>query len=107
MLFFVTMIGIGSIPNQASQLSTFLPDKVLHMMAYGFLAGLIYVGQRTDGRRRGAKALMAIAVLGAVDESIQSMFPYRSAGIDDWLFDMLAAALVVGCLAGFSRGPSR
>lgn len=106
-VFFALLIGIGSIPNQASQLSAFLPDKVLHMMAYGFLAGLLYLGQRTDSRWRSVKAVLAIAVLGTVDEGVQSLFPYRSAGIDDWLFNMLAAALVVGSLTCFSKGPSR
>ena len=38
--FFVLMIGMGSIPGQASSLSAHFGDKPLHFMAYAVMAFL-------------------------------------------------------------------
>lgn len=105
-LFFVLMIAIGSIPNEANKLSAVVPDKLLHMTAYGFLSALLYIGQRPGKRGRGLIVILAIGVLGALDETIQSFFPYRTAGLPDWLFDMLSACIVVTALSlmNWSRG---
>jgi VanZ family protein len=105
-LFFLLMIGIGSIPNEANKLSAVVPDKLLHMTAYGFLSALLYIGQRPDKRWRGLTVILAIGILGALDETIQSFFPYRTAGLPDWLFDMLSACIVVTALSltKWSRG---
>lgn len=105
-LFFLLMIGIGSIPNEANKLSAVVPDKLLHMTAYGFLSALLYIGQRPGKRGRGLVVILAIGILGAVDETIQSFFPYRTAGLPDWLFDILAATIVVTALSlmKWSRG---
>ncbi len=66
-IFFLLMIGIGSIPNEANKLSSVVPDKLLHMTAYGFLSALLYIGQSPGRRGRGLTVLLAIGILGAVD----------------------------------------
>ena len=97
--FFLLMIGIGSIPNEANQLSAIVPDKVLHALAYGSLAALIYVGQPAKKPYRGLVVLLAIAVMGGLDEAIQSLFTYRTSSLADWMCDMLSALVVVAALS--------
>jgi VanZ family protein len=96
--FFALMIGIGSIPNQANELSSIIPDKVLHMAAYGILAGLLYMGQSPNNRYRGRIAVLAIGLMGALDEGVQSMFTYRTPSWADWSCDIAAALIAVGLL---------
>jgi len=96
--FFALMIGIGSIPNQANELSSIIPDKVLHMVAYGILAGLLYLGQSPSNRFRGRIAVATIGLMGALDEGVQSMFTYRTPSWSDWFCDIAAALIAVGLL---------
>lgn len=93
--FFALMIGIGSIPNQANELSSIIPDKLLHMMAYGVLAGLLYLGQSPANRLRGRIAILVIGLMGGMDEGVQSLFTYRTPSWTDWFCDIGAALLAV------------
>ena len=97
-LFFTLMIGIGSIPGQASALSARFGDKILHALAYGFMTFLFYrafVGQRL---MRTLATLCVIAVLALFDETVQGFLPYRNASLLDWCFDMGAALIMVTLL---------
>jgi VanZ family protein len=93
-LFFVLMVGIGSIPGKASSLSAHFGDKPLHFFAYAFMA---FLGFQSINSRRLIRILFSlslIASLGLIDESIQALLPYREASLADWVFD-IAAAIVV------------
>lgn len=89
--FFALMVAIGAIPGEATALSAMVPDKLLHFTAYACLSGLIYGGLAGGMASRALRALLLIALLGGLDEAIQSFMPYRSADLADWAFDMLAA----------------
>lgn len=89
--FFALMVAMGAIPGEATALSAKVPDKLLHFTAYAGLSGLIYDGLAGGKTSRALRTLLLIALLGGLDEAIQSFMPYRSADLADWAFDMLAA----------------
>lgn len=89
--FFALMVAIGAIPGEATALSAKVPDKLLHFTAYAGLSGLIYGDLAGGMASRALRTLLLIALLGGLDEVMQSFMPYRSADLADWTFDMLAA----------------
>jgi VanZ family protein len=48
---------------------------------------------------RAAKAVLAIALMGAGDELVQSFLPYRHGDVRDWIVDVTAALLTSTVLA--------
>lgn len=91
-ILLLLLYGLGSLPGAASQMGqTFGSDKLLHALFYGMLA---VVQQFTWSRHHLALTLLVVGVSGAVDEAIQSLFPYRSASWDDWFTNMAAALCV-------------
>lgn len=84
---------IGSIPGARAEAGQLASGLVLHSVGYSVLAFLLFTGSRGMPSQRALKALSGIAVMGAVDEIVQSFFPYRHGSVNDWLVDM-AAALV-------------
>ena len=91
-LFFVVLVTVGNLPGLAAEMSDAFGDKRLHLAAYAFLTTLIYF---SVNRRPALTALVAIAMLGALDEAIQSLFPYRQAELLDLLADISAAGATV------------
>jgi VanZ family protein len=65
-------------------------DKVVHACAFGLLAFLWY---RT--LRSGWVAWTIAALYGLSDELHQGFVPGRARDLEDWLADMVGAALVV------------
>lgn len=91
-LFFVVLVTVGNLPGLAADMSDAFGDKRLHLVAYAVLTGLIYL---SVNRRPALVALLAVTALGVVDETIQSLFPYRQAELLDLLADILAAGATV------------
>ncbi|WMD23874.1 VanZ family protein [Achromobacter seleniivolatilans] len=91
-LFFLVLVTVGNLPGLAADMSDAFGDKRLHLAAYAFLTALIYV---SVNRRPALVAMLAVTALGALDESIQSFFPYRQAELLDLLADILAAGATV------------
>ena len=91
-LFFVVLVTVGNLPGLAAEMSDAFGDKRLHLAAYAFLTTLIYF---SVNRRPALTALVAIAMLGALDEAIQPLFPYRQAELLDLLADISAAGATV------------
>lgn len=89
--FFALMVAIGAIPGNATAASAMVNDKILHFVAFTCLSGLIFCGLAGRPFGRAVRTLLAIALLGGLDETIQIFMPYRSADWADWEFDMLAA----------------
>jgi VanZ family protein len=106
-LFFVLMVAIGSIPGEANALSATFGDKLLHFCAYAFLSALIFTGSSGNAWSRAARAFLAIACLGATDEMIQGLMPYRTADFADWAWDMLAATWTIALLAALDAAGVR
>lgn len=91
-VFFAVLITVGNLPGLAADMSDAFGDKRLHLLAYAFLTALIYL---SVNRRPALVAMLTITALGALDESIQSFFPYRQAELLDLLADILAAGATV------------
>ena len=79
-------------------------DKGAHVLAYGALAGALFVTvwvNRPQTRKLGWKVLLVCAAYGAADEWLQAV-PWvgRSCEMNDWLADLLGAGIAAGVLAG-------
>ncbi len=99
LLFFSAVIGIGSLPGHASNLSAHVNDKLLHFSTYAVMTVLAFYSINTCAVARVIVTLVLIGSLGVIDETIQYFLPYRNASIADWCFDV-AAAVVVICILG-------
>lgn len=99
LLGLVAILVAGSIPGARAEVGAYASGVVLHGMTYAFLASLWFLGATGTPLQRALKAMLAIALMGAVDEWVQSFFPYRSGDVRDWLVDVLAATIASTVLA--------
>lgn len=78
-------------------------DKLAHFVAFGGLAGVLWV--MLGGRIRWADhgAVIIAGLVGTADETIQRMIPTRQASMADLAFDLLGILVVVGFLV-YGRG---
>lgn len=71
-----------------------LGDKRMHLIGYFFLALLVWKWAETTWKEVGPhffwRALLLLALYGALDEATQPFFG-RDAGVFDWLYDLLGA----------------
>ena len=93
--FFIIMLAAGAIPGSANALSDRFGDKLLHLLAYGFMAALCFQSLRGRRLTQSLISLLIIALLGLIDELVQSLLPYRNASLIDWCFDIAAAIVVI------------
>ena len=96
-LFLAILVG-GSIPGARADIGHYASGVVLHSTAYAVLALLWFTASRGSAARRSVATVLAIAVMCAIDESVQSFFPYRGADVRDWLVDCSAAVVVSAIL---------
>ena len=71
-------------------------DKLLHLLEYALLGGLLARGLRVAGVRAGAAFAIGLAVasaFGATDEVHQAFVPGRTADVLDWVADTLGGAI--------------
>lgn len=92
-VLYLAIVIIGSIPGERHAIGQFAPGVVLHSLAYAGLATLWFTGSTGDGAQRALKAVFAVALMGAGDELVQTLFPYRGAAVADWLVDCVAAVV--------------
>jgi VanZ family protein len=95
---YLTIITTGNVPGARADIGTYAPGPVLHSIAYAVLAALWFIGSRGSPLARAGKAVLAVAVMGAGDEFIQSFFPYRGADVRDWAVDVVAAMVASSLL---------
>ncbi len=76
----------------------YAPGVVLHSCAYSVLALLWFTATHGSAASRSVATVLAIAAMGAIDESVQSFFPYRGASVHDWMVDCSAALFVCAVL---------
>jgi hypothetical protein len=79
-VMFLSIVITGSIPGARAGIGHYAPGVVLHSLAYATLALLWFV-------------------MGAFDELLQSMFPYRGAAVSDWMVDVSAALVTCAILS--------
>ena len=92
-VLYLLILILGSIPGARADIGQVASGLILHSCAYGGLAFLLFTGGSGSPAWRGVKAVLTIALMGAVDECVQSLFPYRHAAVSDWLVDCNAATL--------------
>ena len=97
-IMFLSIVVTGSIPGARAGVGHYAPGMVLHSLAYATLALLWFTASRGSAASRSLAAVLAIAVMGAIDESVQSLFPYRGADVNDWLVDVSAAVVTCAIL---------
>lgn len=97
-IMFLSIIVTGSIPGARAGVGHYAPGVVLHSLAYAALALLWFTASRGSAASRSLAAVLAVAVMGAIDELVQSMFPYRGADVNDWLVDVSAAVVTCAIL---------
>ena len=95
---FLAIVIAGSIPGARAEIGAYAPGVVLHSSAYAVLAVLWFTASRGGGASRTVATVLAIAVMGAIDESVQSFFPYRGADVRDWMVDCSSAVFVCAVL---------
>ena len=90
-VMYLLIITTGNIPGARADIGAYAPGPVLHSIAYALLATLWFIGSRGSALARACKAVLAVAMMGACDEFVQSFFPYRGASVRDWAVDICAA----------------
>ena len=99
LLMFAGIVIAGSVPGARAEVGEYASGVVLHSLAYAGLATLWFLGSTGSTLQRAFKAVLAIALMGACDEGVQSFLPYRSGAVHDWLVDVSAATLASTALA--------
>lgn len=108
LLGLAAILVAGSIPGARAEVGAYASGLVLHGLTYAFLAALWFLGATGTPLQRALKAMLAIALMGAVDEWVQGFFPYRTGDVRDWLVDVSAATLsstVLAVLATLAPAP--
>lgn len=94
---YLAMVIGGAIPGMRADMAQVASGLVLHATAYGGLCFLLFTGRTGSRNQRAVSAVLVVMALGAIDEYVQSFFPYRRATLMDWLVDC-SAALVTALL---------
>ena len=90
---YVAILVAGSIPGARAEIGQYASGATLHSVAYAVLAFLCFTSSTGSPGACAAKAVLAVAVMGAGDELVQSFFPYRGAAVRDWMVDCAAAVV--------------
>lgn len=98
---YLLIITTGNVPGARADIGQVAPGPVLHSVAYAVLAALWFVGSSGTPPARAIKAVLTIAAMGALDETIQRFFPWRGASVADWLVDCCAAIVASTLLCLF------
>jgi VanZ family protein len=93
---YLLILILGSIPGARQDIGEVASGVVLHSLAYAGLTFLIFTGGSGTASQRAGKAVLTIALMGAIDECVQSLFPYRHGAVSDWMVDCTAAMLTAG-----------
>jgi hypothetical protein len=97
-VLFLAILIAGSIPGARAEIGEYAPGVVLHSTAYSVLALLWFTASRGSAASRSVATVLAVALMGAIDELVQSMFPYRGADVRDWMVDCSSAMITCAIL---------
>lgn len=105
LLLYAAIVLMGSIPGARAELGTLASGIALHTLAYGALTFLLYTGTAGTRRARAVRTVLTVFAMGAADELVQSLLPYRSGALADWVIDANAAVVTAGLLWAFLPDP--
>ena len=97
-VLYLMILVLGSIPGARQDIGTVASGVLLHSLAYAGLTFLLFTGGNGGLAQRAGKAVLTIALMGALDEFVQSFFPYRHGAVSDWLVDCNAALLMAAVM---------
>jgi VanZ family protein len=92
-ILYLLILIIGSLPGARADVGEYASGVVLHSAAYAVLTYLLFSGSPGTRLQRALKSVLTIMLMGALDECVQSFFPYRHASAGDWLVDCNAAVM--------------
>lgn len=95
---FVAIVLVGAIPGARANIGDYATGIVLHSLGYGTISMLLFTGMNGSLRYRFVRTLLSVAVMGAIDELIQSFLPYRRGALSDWIVDCTASLAVCSML---------
>jgi VanZ family protein len=101
LLIYLSVLGFGSIPGARAEAGEFASGLVLHFLTYSAIAFLLCTGFRAEFAAKGFATVAVVALMGALDEYVQSFFPYRHAAIGDWYVDVSAGIFMSALLWAF------
>lgn len=101
LLYFLILV-FGSIPGARQDVGEIASGLALHATAYSIITFLLFTGYAGRPSRKAIQAFLIVAAMGALDEYVQSFFPYRTAAISDWMVDITAGFLTIGLLVLFN-----
>jgi VanZ family protein len=96
-MLYLAILVMGSIPGARAEIGQLASGLVLHSIAYAVLTFLLITGLEGGRTRRAVMAVVTVALMGAIDELLQSFLPYRHGATGDWLVDC-GASLVTATL---------
>ncbi|HTD04805.1 VanZ family protein, partial [Undibacterium sp.] len=97
-ILYLLVLILGSIPGARLKVGALASGAVLHALTYGVITLLLFTGLSYPRRRNASTAVAIVVLMGALDEYVQSFFPYRSATVHDWLVDIAASAVTAAAL---------
>lgn len=98
---YAAIVAMGAVPGARAEIGNYASGIVLHTLAYGAITVLLFTGSAGSAPARALKSVLTVAAMGAVDELVQSVLPYRRGAVSDWLVDCNAAVLVAALLWAF------
>ena len=105
-LMYALILILGCVPGARADLGQLAPGYLLHALAYGSLTCLLFSGGKGTPATRAAKAVLIVALMGALDEFVQTFVPYRSGKLSDWAFDVAVSLATAGLLWHRARAAS-
>lgn len=102
LLYFLILV-LGSIPGARQDVGKIASGLILHASAYSIITFLLFTGYVGRRSHKAIQAFMTVAAMGALDEYVQSFFPYRTAAVSDWMVDVTAAFLTVLLLVTLTK----
>jgi len=103
-IIYLAVLVFGSVPGAREEVGHLASGIVLHFSAYSCVAALLFSGMATRPAARAFRTCIIIAAMGALDEFVQSFFPYRTADILDWYVDVAAGMFTAGVLWAYFPG---
>lgn len=98
MALYLMILVLGSIPGARQDIGQVASGIILHSCAYAGLSFLQFTGCQGSTVQRAAKSFLTIMLMGALDEYVQSFFPYRHGAVSDWLVDCGAALFTASAM---------
>lgn len=91
LFLFLLILILGNLPGARADVGQYASGVALHTAAYSTITFLLFSGYRGTPIARATVAVLVVAGMGALDEYVQSFFPYRGASVGDWLVDIAAS----------------